>query len=128
MRMPLKNRLLIHKKRKRIYLLIVTDSGGMNRPILVYYYETGADSGFGNHIQNWMSTNEIQELMVRVADIEKEIVEEKKKLVTVEKKNNVTLTALIYNRLISLNNRLTELQKGKNILLSSGSSSGIVST
>ena len=126
--MPLKNRLLIHKKRKRIYLLIVTDSGGMNRPILVYYYETGADSGFGNHIQNWMSTNEIQELMVRVADIEKEIVEEKKKLVTVEKKNNVTLTALIYNRLISLNNRLTELQKGKNILLSSGSSSGIVST
>jgi hypothetical protein len=66
--------------------------------------------------------------MVRVADIEKEIVEEKKKLVTVEKKNNVTLTALIYNRLISLNNRLTELQKGKNILLSSGSSSGIVST
>jgi len=75
-----------------------------------------------------MSTNEIQELMVRVADIEKEIVEEKKKLVTFEKQNNVTLIALIYNRLISLNNRLTELQKGKNILLSSGSSSGIVST
>ena len=75
-----------------------------------------------------MSTNEIQELMVRVADIEKEIVEEKKKLVTFEKQNNVTLIALIYNRLISLNNRLTELQKTENILLSSGSSSGIVST